>query len=158
MKFNFYDGKKIPYGDHSFDAVVAYAVIEHIRPELLNQLLDEINRVLKPGGYFFVFRTPRELAIAEKIASVLRLGHHKVLFSEKKIVRMLKERSFKILEVKRTDMVISFIPSVFQYLWNVLFPILFVVNRLALRTPLSIFVHHMRIIARKQAHEENLHV
>ena len=155
LKFNFYDGK-IPFGDHSFDAIAAYAVIEHIRLELLNQSLDEINRVLKPGGYFFIFRTPRELAIAENIASVLGLGHHKVLVSEKKRYCVCLKNI--LLRLERTDMVISFIPSVFQYLWNFLSPILLIVDRLALRTPLSIFAHHMRIIARKQAHEENLHV
>jgi ubiquinone/menaquinone biosynthesis C-methylase UbiE len=158
IKFNFYDGKKIPFDSNSFDAVVAYAVIEHIPSCILDQIIAEVSRVLKTNGYFFVYRTPRKLAIAEHTASLFRLGHHKSLLNEEEVVSMLKKHGFSVLKVERTDMIISFIPiRVLQHLWNFLSPILFVLDRLALRTPLSIFAHHMRIIARKQVHEPNQH-
>jgi SAM-dependent methyltransferase len=44
----FYDGERIPFGDESFDCVFSSEVFEHVFN--LPDVLDEINRVLKPGG------------------------------------------------------------------------------------------------------------
>ncbi len=46
----FYDGKHIPFDDNYFDSVFSSEVIEHVfNPD---EIFAEINRVLKPGGYF----------------------------------------------------------------------------------------------------------
>tara|TARA_B100001059_G_C17822861_1_gene579416 strand:+ start:1298 stop:2026 length:729 start_codon:yes stop_codon:yes gene_type:complete len=44
----FYDGKTIPYEDHQFDYVFSSETFEHVFN--LEELLQEINRVLKKGG------------------------------------------------------------------------------------------------------------
>lgn len=47
----------LPYEENTVDEVVAIDFIEHLeRPEVM-RLMDEIHRVLKPGGKFF-HRTP----------------------------------------------------------------------------------------------------
>ena len=44
----YYDGKKLPFENYSFDNAVCFEVLEHVfDPDLF---LTEINRVLKPGG------------------------------------------------------------------------------------------------------------
>ena len=43
-----YDGKKIPFTDHSFDIVFSSNALEHI--EGLDEFQEEIKRVLKPNG------------------------------------------------------------------------------------------------------------
>ena len=44
----FYDGTEFPFGDVSFDSIVANEVFEHVfNPD---QFLNEVARVLKPGG------------------------------------------------------------------------------------------------------------
>jgi SAM-dependent methyltransferase len=43
-----YDGRHIPFPDHSFDVVFSSNVLEHVRD--LGQLQAEIKRVLRPGG------------------------------------------------------------------------------------------------------------
>ena len=40
----------LPFTDESFDAIIMIAVIHHIEPELHTKVLNEIQRVLKPGG------------------------------------------------------------------------------------------------------------
>jgi SAM-dependent methyltransferase len=44
----FYDGKTIPFGNEHFDCVFSSEVFEHVFN--LDDMLDEINRVVKPGG------------------------------------------------------------------------------------------------------------
>jgi SAM-dependent methyltransferase len=48
----FYDGKKIPFGDGSFDSVFSSEVIEHIFN--IDEMLPEINRVMKKGGQILI--------------------------------------------------------------------------------------------------------
>lgn len=45
---HFYDGTSFPFSDSSFDSTLCNQVLEHVfNPD---EFLDEINRVLKPGG------------------------------------------------------------------------------------------------------------
>ena len=48
----YYDGKTIPFDDHSFDAVFSSEVFEHVFT--LPEILPEIARVLKPGGKILI--------------------------------------------------------------------------------------------------------
>lgn len=43
---------RLPFKDHSFDRVFSISVIEHLPDDLDSEALREINRVLKPGGFF----------------------------------------------------------------------------------------------------------
>ena len=46
----FYDGKKLPFPDNSFDCVVCFEVLEHVFN--IDEVGSEISRVLKPNGLF----------------------------------------------------------------------------------------------------------
>jgi SAM-dependent methyltransferase len=48
----FYDGKHIPFPDNDFDSIVSFEVFEHIFN--LPEVLQEINRVTRPGGHLLV--------------------------------------------------------------------------------------------------------
>ena len=48
----FYDGRVIPFPDKNFDSVFSSQVFEHI--ENLDFSLDEVFRVLRPGGILFI--------------------------------------------------------------------------------------------------------
>ena len=53
--FSVYDGKKIPYKDDTFDALISFQVIEHVRDD--KNYVSEIYRVLKRNG-IFILTTP----------------------------------------------------------------------------------------------------
>ena len=50
-----FNNDQFPFADNSFDIVVSLAVIEHIKN--IDNFLNEINRILKKGGFIF-FSTP----------------------------------------------------------------------------------------------------
>lgn len=65
---------KLPYADESFDAVVSCGVLEHVSdPE---GSLDEIMRVLKPGGRVYIYKLPNSRSYLEWIAKRLGWYYH----------------------------------------------------------------------------------
>lgn len=48
------DMMNLPFGDNSFDCLLAYHVISHTDSKGIVKILSEINRVLKPGAEFYI--------------------------------------------------------------------------------------------------------
>lgn len=48
----FYDGKKLPFNDNSFDSIFASEVLEHVYN--IDEILNELNRVLKKNGKMLI--------------------------------------------------------------------------------------------------------
>jgi ubiquinone/menaquinone biosynthesis C-methylase UbiE len=53
--FQTFDGINIPYEDNSFDIIFTACVFHHIDFKLHENLFNEIYRVLKPNGRFYIF-------------------------------------------------------------------------------------------------------
>ena len=51
----------LPFDDGGFDIVICNAVLEHIHPRMRGAHLGEMWRVLKRGGFLFVFETPNRI-------------------------------------------------------------------------------------------------
>lgn len=65
---------KLPYDDDSFDAVLSCGVLEHVSdPE---GSLDEIFRILKPGGRVLIYKLPNRRSYLEWIARKLGWYYH----------------------------------------------------------------------------------
>lgn len=72
-----YDGVNIPFDDGYFDVVYSQQVFEHVRHQ--EQLLQDIKRVLKPGGYFVGSLSGLEPYHSRSIFNVTPWGWLKVL-------------------------------------------------------------------------------
>jgi demethylmenaquinone methyltransferase/2-methoxy-6-polyprenyl-1,4-benzoquinol methylase len=46
--------EKIPFDEHQFDVIHTSAALHEMQPEQLRQILQEVYRVLKPGGWFAI--------------------------------------------------------------------------------------------------------
>jgi SAM-dependent methyltransferase len=147
--FLFYEGVMLPFDDQCFDAVVAHAVVEHISPNVVSSLFQEIKRVLKPCGYFFLFRTPRKQALTEHMARTLHMGSHNKLMGEQELISMLTMNGFEVISFRRTDLVFGVLRGRMQNIWNLMSPALLMVDEMLLETPLSRLAHHMQVVCQK---------
>jgi len=135
----------IPFPDNTFDAVVAYGVLEHIPDEMHNLVVSEWRRVLKPGGYLFISYLPRKLALCENVTRWLGMPHHERLWGDREIRSFLRNHKFEILRFNR----IAFCPQHPTGLSNKLRWIFDTLDWLARFTPLACLAHHFRIVTRK---------
>jgi ubiquinone/menaquinone biosynthesis C-methylase UbiE len=67
---------ELPFADAEFDAVLGCGVLEHVMDP--NASLDELRRVLKPGGTLYVYKLPNRLSYLEWIARRIGIYHHGV--------------------------------------------------------------------------------
>ena len=99
----FYDGKKIPFDDNSFDSVFSSEVFEHVFN--MDEVLMEIHRVLKPGGKL-LFTCPFAWPEHEVPYDFGR-------YSSFGIKHIIEKAGFKIIEQHKTG---HFFEVLMQYL------------------------------------------
>lgn len=106
-KITLYDGNKIPYPDNYFNTVISNCVLEHIPNIKLS--LNEIYRVLKPGGYFLtsVMTDQWEKNLfGSKIfgkaylSFMRKIQVHQNLFSNQQWQKYFKKTGFKIHSIE----------------------------------------------------------
>jgi len=88
--------KKLPYQTNFFDVVIINDVIEHLKyPE---QALENIYSVLKKGGILYI-TTPNLNFIRKTIFKYAdKKEHHISLFTHTKLLKLLKDKKYSILE------------------------------------------------------------
>jgi ubiquinone/menaquinone biosynthesis C-methylase UbiE len=86
VDFQFYDGKKMPFPDNSFDLVFSICVFHHIDHEHRLILLNEMKRVVRPGGCVAIYEhnplnplTRRTVANCEFDKNALLIGSNQLL-------------------------------------------------------------------------------
>ena len=147
VEFRFYGGVTIPYQDNFFNTVVAYAVIEHIPLSEVGGIMNEINRILKPGGLFYIYQLPQRSSYTEFIARHLGMESHEYLWSICEIQKTLELASFEIVKTEKVDMLINHPYKIVNHI----FGFLKILNRFLIRTPLSYFAHHLTVLAKKSS-------
>ena len=71
------DPVALPFGDGEFDTVLSCGVLEHVqRPA---DSLDELHRVLRPGGSLLIYKLPNRLSYLEAIARRAGMYYHGAL-------------------------------------------------------------------------------
>lgn len=145
IKFNFYKDFPLNENSESYDGIILYAVIEHIDSEIESAVFGEFRRLLKPGGFLYIAKLPRAFSYQEYIARLFKLGCHSTLFTKKKINKLLNKHGFEIIKIKKSGLFFNHPNKI----TNLFFPLTSRVERVLEHTPLSIFSHDYRIIARK---------
>src|SRR3989338_3220888 len=143
VNYKYYDGIKLPYKNHIFDIIIAYAVIKHVDDE--DRFLKNCYKSLKKGGRLFIFRCPSNLSFTEFLCKQLRLPHHSKLYSKKDLSLILRRNKFLIESIEKYDTIPAFTPKgMFQNIWNRSYKLTRILQALLTFYPFNIFSHHFR--------------
>ena len=100
------EGERLPFQNEYLDVVTMLAVFEHIEPEVLPGILEEIHRVLKRGGMFILttpaYWTDGILRVMAKLnlVSPVEIEEHKDAYSTRKIYHLLTASPFSGDKIK----------------------------------------------------------
>ena len=97
----------LPFETGSFDAVLSLGVLEHVADP--DGSLEEIKRVLEPGGTFYVYKLPNRYSYLERLARLMGLYYHganpdDAVYDKRSAIALLAEHGFEIHEFRRTNM------------------------------------------------------
>ncbi len=98
-EFKAYNGSNIPFEDATFDIVFSAVVFHHIDFKLHSDLIQEIKRVLKPGGRFYIFEHNPHNPITRKIVNDCEFDKDAVLLKPSYAKQIIKANGLKIKEL-----------------------------------------------------------
>jgi SAM-dependent methyltransferase len=104
----FYDGKKIPFPDATFDSVLATEVFEHVF--YLEDTLKEIHRVMKPGGHL--------LLSAPFVFMEHEIPHDFARYSSFGMRALLERNGFKVEVLEKTSNYVDVLGQMGLYYLN----------------------------------------
>lgn len=87
----------LPFANNSFDVVLSVGVLEHVPHE--EKSLDELHRILRPGGLFFCFYRPQRFSWTQQIARLRGDNYHDRLYTHAKVTRLLRNANFSPLDI-----------------------------------------------------------
>jgi ubiquinone/menaquinone biosynthesis C-methylase UbiE len=101
------DPRALPYDDASFDAVLSCGVLELVHDP--DGSLEEIKRVLEPGGTLYVYKLPNRFSYLEKLAKRMGLYYHgaephELLYTPASARALLERHGYTIRELRLANM------------------------------------------------------
>jgi SAM-dependent methyltransferase len=101
------DPVRLPFDDDAFDAVLSCGVLEHVaRPD---DSLEEIKRVLRPGGALYVYKLPNRYSYLEWIAKQAGLYYHgaypyDAVYTRREARELVSRHGYSVSELRLENM------------------------------------------------------
>jgi len=103
----------LPYPDNHFAAALSCGVLEHVQDP--GGSLDELHRILRPGGRLYIYKLPNRLSYLEAIAKRMGLYYHGALPEDQlydlaSTRKILTHHGFRVDELRRANVLPLTIP------------------------------------------------
>lgn len=109
----YYDGKTLPFANESFDSIFSSEVFEHVFN--LAQILDELHRVLKPGGHM--------LLTVPFVWDEHEIPYDFARYTSFGLKHILQEKGFTVVQEKKTTNYVSTMCQMWAaYVYQHIFP------------------------------------
>lgn len=141
---------QLPYGDCSVDVVISMGVLEHVAHDRAS--LQEIQRILSPGGLFFCFFLPQSLSWTQRFAHLRGNRYHDRLYTPSQVRDLLRTTGFTLLDLWHRQLLPK---NSIRYPRHHLFE--HVDQWLTEFTPLQLFATNMEFVACKSDREPHSH-
>lgn len=97
------DPVKLPFEKESFAGVSSCGVLEHVSDPAGS--LKEIHRILKPGGYFYLFMLPQKTSWVEKLSEWRGCSVHPVRYTMSQTEKLLTDAGFEVEKLWKFNLV-----------------------------------------------------
>jgi ubiquinone/menaquinone biosynthesis C-methylase UbiE len=116
-----HDPVALPFDDASFDAVLSCGVLEHVQDP--DRSLEEIRRILRPSGTFYVTNLPNRYSYTEKVARLLGLYYHGKLpndcvYTRRTARELLERHGFEVGELRLVHMLPLTLGGPARVIWS----------------------------------------
>jgi SAM-dependent methyltransferase len=99
VSYQSYDGKRLPYGDGSFDIAFTIAVMHHISPAQWPAFLKEMQRVVRPRGVIAIFEHNPINPLTQWVVRTCPIDENAVLLGSGRLSQLVLEAHF--VDIKR---------------------------------------------------------
>lgn len=103
----------LPYENETFDTVLLISILEHIKPDEQKVAMNEIHRVLKPGGQM-VYGVPVERPLMAFVFSLLAVNIREHHFSTEKDVLIAANSQFSQKKIVNMKSSVPWLGTVYQ--------------------------------------------
>jgi SAM-dependent methyltransferase len=129
VRYDVYDGEKLPYADRTYDVAYAIAVMHHVPPANWSSFLAEMRRVVRPGGLVAIVEHNPVNPLTRWIVKTCPFDENAVLLRSGLLARLFRGTGLKELErrfiiftpfdtafFRRLDTSLSWLPLGAQYI------------------------------------------
>jgi len=162
--FEICNALRLKYKDNSFDAVVSFGVMEHLKKDYIIlykkrefkneelRFMQEIHRVLKSGGINIISNLPNKYSLSELIADIKGISKHPRRYTKKQIQSLLNVTGFKKIKIKTEFFIPSQVSQISRNLlifFNKHHKALYTTDKIINHTPLNLFSQSYFVVCKK---------